>query len=217
MKKSTRRHEGGAPARRSIWLKALPFAGLGALLTILFLLPGCGSDSNPTGAVMGKNDKTAARQDKKATAAVPLVLEQGMAKEPPEDLTAKNAAALEIAKSANLEIFPGITKKEMDARNAQALEIAKSSHLEILPGITREEMDARNAQAAEIAKSSHLEILPGITKEEMDARNAAALKMPQPLAMERMSEKFKQAAALAPAKSPVIPKNQKISPTSGGK
>jgi hypothetical protein len=212
MKKYTRRHESGAPARRSIWIKALAFVGLGALLTILFLLPGCGSDSNPKGAVSGKNDKTAARQDKKANAAVPLVLEQGMAKE-----EAGKTAGVKKLYDRNAEALPGGTREEWVARNAAAVEIAKSPGIEVMPGITREEMQARNAAAMEVAKSPGMEVMPGVTVEEMQARNAAALKTPQPLAMERMSQGARQAAALAPAKPPVIPQNQKISPPAGGK
>ncbi len=211
--------KGQKSVRKRICSRLLVLVGVGMMVVaVCSLLLGCGSDSTPGGSVKGKNDKTASIPTAKKSQ-VPALLVTG------EKGTSKAGEKGDIKRQPEQKSAPiqGITREEMDARNAAAVKMARSPGFEI-KGLTREEMDARNAAAAKLAQSPGLEIMPGVTVEQMKKKNAAAVKMAQSpdiqamrgLSLEEM--KKKNAAALADApKKPSILGKQEIPPPAGGK
>lgn len=122
--------------------------GLGTvMLTVLFLLPGCGSESTPEGTVKGKTATSA--KAVKPSVAVPLK-------------TDKQVTGPERVK----EVFPGVTQEEMEAR--AAADRAKHDLLnpEVFPGVTREQLDAKMAAAREKHDPRLMERLPRVTREK---------------------------------------------------
>lgn len=189
-------------ARKRIWSQLLILVGLGTMvLAVCSLLLGCGSDSTPGGAVKGKNAKTASIPTAKDSQVPGMLLMGGkgasgagekadIKKQPEpnsvptpsitlEEMEARNAAAVKMARSPGLEIAPGVTREEMEARNAAAAKIAQSPGLEVMPGVTVEEMKKRNAAAVKMARSPEVQVMGGVTLEEMKKRNAAAANAPK--------------------------------------
>ena len=109
--------------RKRIWLRILVLAGLGAMvLTVLCLLPGCGSDSTPGGAVKGKNAKTAGAGAKKSAVVSSLLTDkEGM--DPGARKIAKQPQA-QTAAYDNLDpnlvkVAPGMTLKQLQDKSAE--------------------------------------------------------------------------------------------------
>lgn len=194
MDEQTRRQGDRAIPRRCIWLRASVFFGLGALLMLFFLLPGCGSDSQPV-----KSEKTAAHKGSGSQASVPLLLDN----QDPHRAIGKGAVAKEPARKT--VVPPDISKEELDRRSAEAQKIAESPGVQVMPGITREEMDRRNAEAQKIAETPGLEIMPGVTKEEMARRTAEAEKSAPPWFVRKLTQESDQAVAQPPARPHVPP------------
>jgi hypothetical protein len=202
------------------WLTFLELVTLGTVvLAVCALLLGCGSDSTPGGSVKGKDAKTASIPAAKNSPAPSMLLmgEKG----------ASGAGKADTKKQPerNTFLMQGITLEEMEARNAAAVKMARSPGMEVMPGVTREEMEARNAAAVKVARSPGMEVMPGVTLEQMKARNAAAVKVAQSpgmevmpgVTLEAMKQKRNAAAANAPGKPPVIQGKREISPPVGEK
>ncbi len=128
-----------ALSRKCRWLRTLIPVGLGAMvLSVLFLLPGCGSDSNSGGSLKGKNEKTIASG--KATKM------QGVN----QLLTDKQGEMGKVAHKSDsqcLEVFPGITQAELEAKVAADRARIDPKHNEAFPGsgMTVAEMEAKVA------------------------------------------------------------------------
>jgi hypothetical protein len=185
--------EGQALFSKRTWLRMLVLFGFGGMIvTILFLLSGCGSERK-TEAVSSKKEKSAASpKDMKSREALPRMnLGDGswetVKKEPLKSETelapGLTAAELEERLTAfrkrvdatNYEVFPGITKQELDDKMAAEQRRRESANQEIFPGITKQELDARMADHVKKRGSSNAG-LPGITKEELNDRLAAERK-----------------------------------------
>jgi hypothetical protein len=209
------REKGQTSARKHICSPPLALAGLGTMvLAVCFLLLGCGSDSTPGGAVKGKNAQTSSTPAAKQSQAPTMLLmgEKGASgagktadikKQPDrksilmqgitlEEMEARNAAAVKMARSPGMQVMPGVTVEQMKARNEAAVKKARSPGMEVMPGVSVEQMKARNAAAVKMAQSPGMEVMPGVTVEQMKARNAAAVN--------------------APKKPPVMPEKRAISP-----
>ncbi|MBU4448186.1 MAG: hypothetical protein KKD99_06340 [Proteobacteria bacterium] len=163
--------KGQKSARKRICSQLLVFVGLGTMvLAVCSLLLGCGSDSTPGGSEKGKNAKTSSIPAAKQSQAPAMLLMGGKGAS-----GAGEMADIKKQPEPKSVVMPDITLEEMEARNAAAVKMARSPGFEIAPGVTREEMEARNAAAAKMARSPGIEIMPGVTLEEMKKRNAAAL------------------------------------------
>ena len=152
--------EGRALPGKVICLRAAGFFGLGAMLTILCLLFGCGSDSKQSGSVSGKNEKTAKSSNAPGALQVMVDNETGPGKVKKEPV------------AANVEIHPGagVTVQEVEEWAAADRKRTESPTFEVLPGITRGELEARIAADRTRSESPNYEVLPGITKEQLDAK-----------------------------------------------
>jgi hypothetical protein len=190
------REKGQKSAIKRICSRLLVLVGVGTMvLAVCALLFGCGSDSTPGGSVKGKNNKTASTPTGKKSQAPAMLMTgekgasktgvtgnikkqperksvpmQGMAL---EEMEAKNAAAINMARSPGFKIGR-LTREEMEAKNKAAAKMAQSPGLEIMPGVTLEEMKKKNAAAINMVRSPGFK-MGGVTREEMEARNAAAL------------------------------------------
>ena len=191
-------------SRRNVYLLVMVLVGLG---TVLFLLPGCGSDSKPDKEKVSTNTKPM-----KSQAALPLVLgdktgagSRGQARKPSgsqrievmggmtqEELEAKAAASLaEMKKAAKTRgpIMGGMTQEQLEAKaeeSRQQMEKARKTSV-IMGGMTQEQLEAK---AEESRKRLELkgggEIFPGITQrelEEMAARGREQRREPSPQEM----------------------------------
>lgn len=168
--------EGRNSARTHIGSRLLVLVGLGAMVfTVLSCLPGCGSDSTPGGSVKGKNAKPAARAEGvKPQVPSTLLMDQagtvpGKMKKQPD--------------SQRMEVFPGVTREELEARLAESRKNHAAMRPEVLPGITQEQLDARLAQSRKNHLAMRQEVLPGITQEQLGAKLAESRKMHDPKEM----------------------------------
>ena len=165
---SGQKQDGRALFRKRTWLRILVLAGLGAMvLTVLCLLPGCGSDSTPGGAVKGKDAK-AGTSPKPQKMQGPISLMVG------EEETApgKMGKIKHQPESTVVEPIPGVTQEELEARAAADRKIIVSPDTEVFPGMTQREMEARRAADAGYDPET-AEVFPGMTQTEMEARQAA--------------------------------------------
>lgn len=184
---STNRKKERALAGKPKALRNQILGSLGAsILITFFILLGCGSDSKPA-----KNEKAAASAVANKTQSVArLVLgnnqtareEGGKAKKEPasrfieifpgvtkEDIDAEARVARKEFDKPTTEIFPGITRKEVDAR-LEASRKEPPPDMEIFPGITRKEVEARLAAERQKPENKVREIIPGVTLEEVNAK-----------------------------------------------
>ena len=187
---STHGQKGQGLFRKRTWLRILVLLGFGGMIvTVLCLLSGCGSDSKPE-AVSGKKEKTAASaQGMKSREALALknlgeVSGGNVKREPlyPEtelapgltvaDVEERMAATRKRVENQDYQVFPGVTKNELDNKIAveqKRHESANSASEEILPGITKQELDARMAAHLKRTGASN-EGVKGVTKQELNAR-----------------------------------------------
>jgi hypothetical protein len=188
------------------WLTFLVLVTLGTMvLAVCSLLLGCGSDSTPGGAVKGKNAKASSSPATKDPQASTVLLMEG------KGVSVAGKTDIKKQPERNSVLMHGITMEEMEARNAAAVKMARSASMEIKPAVTREEMEARNAAAVKMAQSPGMEVMPGVTLEQMKAKNAAAVKMARSpgmevmpgVTLEQMEKKRNAAAANAPKKPPI--------------
>lgn len=183
--------EGRALARRVVCLRATSFFGLGAILAMLCLLCGCGSDSKPAGSVSGKKEKSA--QSSKAPGALNLMVDKntgsGNVKKAPvaSDVEIQPGAGVTVreviewadaarkrTESPTYEVLPGLTREKLEAiEAAEQKRQAQSPKREVLPGLTREDLEARAAADRKMTESPTSEVLPGITRGELETRIAA--------------------------------------------
>ncbi len=143
-------------SKNGFWLKPLLITCLGAMvLSILCLLPGCGSEG-------GKKDKTAASaKGVKPLTKMPLTnFNGGTVKREPLPPTT--------------EVYPGLTVREVEERMVEARKRAEAPDYQVFPGITKSELDAK-ISAQQRTAPEKTEIFPGLTKQELDARMAAHL------------------------------------------
>jgi hypothetical protein len=158
---------GRALFRKRIWLRILGLAGLGAMvLTVLCLLPGCGSDSIPEGSVKGKNAKTATKSKlKKMQEPISLLADKY------ETGSGKMGKIKHKPESNFVEPIPGVTQEELDVRAAADRKILESPDTEVFPGMTQAELEARLAADSSFDPKT-AEVFPGMTQVQLDAKNA---------------------------------------------
>ena len=146
--------EGQAFSRKLIWLRLLVLVGLGAMVLAIFcILPGCGSDSNPGGAVKGKDEKTAKSSVKVIPRREILLYKESKVKEYPTG-----------SGSPRIEVLPGVTQGELDARGAVDRKKFDSPRIKVLPGVTQGELDARQAAERNPDPRLMLQTFPGVTQ-----------------------------------------------------
>ena len=159
--------EGRALFRNRIWLRILVLAGLGAMvLTVLCLLPGCGSDSTPGGSVKGENAKTAGLGAKKSVAVTPLLIDKD------ETGPGKMGTIKQQPKSNFVEPIPGVTQEKLEARAAADRKILESPDTEVFPGVTQAQLEARLAADKKSFDPKTAEVFPGMTQAQLEAQNA---------------------------------------------
>jgi hypothetical protein len=195
--------------RSPISLRFLVLVGLGAMVVIVFpLLSGCGSDSTPGGSVKMKNAPAATKSAatkmqmgspmfvgergadpgkmglvQKQSYSEPIEMFSGMSM---KEVKEKAAAERKKYNSPDTEIFPGMTKKEVEAKLSSQENIGLKVS-ELVPGLTEEGLEANMAAARAKYNSPDTEIFPGMSLAKIQARMAAAPK-PDPKAM--MKEMF---------------------------
>ena len=150
-----------ALSRKRLWLRTMVLAGLGALvLTVLCLLPGCGSDSTPGGAVKGKNAKAAGAGAKKSAAVTPLLTDkEGM------DPGARKIAKQPPDSQQNEVSPPGMTLEELKAKTAEqtaAYYNRDPNLIEVSPGMTLRQVKA-NAAREQVNKPQDM-VPPAVIK-----------------------------------------------------
>jgi hypothetical protein len=165
------------------------WVGLGVIiLSFLFVLAGCGSDSGSP-QTRTKNN-LADKKDKKLEVKPGL----GQAKESPkkmqpvygvvldgmteEELRLKKEQGLRLLQDSNAEVFPGVTREAMRAKEAAAAKQLQNPDLQVFPGVKKKDLDAKQAAAAEQLKlqGSKLQVVPGVTQEVVEAKRAEAAK-----------------------------------------
>jgi hypothetical protein len=176
MNDHTRRQEGQALSRKSSWLRAAVFFGLGALLTILLLLPGCGSESQPGGTVAGKKDKTM-----KPQAPIPLAMEGGMT---PGEAGKSGQVNKAPDSRPRIGTIGGMTQEELEAKAAESMAQMKKAQANnppvIMGGMTQEQLEAKAqesaAQMKKVQKSNPGVIMGGMTQEQLEAKAAESMR-----------------------------------------
>jgi hypothetical protein len=171
--------KGRAPAKSGVRLGLLIFVGLGALL---FLLPGCGSDSNTKGAASGKKEKSA-KSDTTMRTITPLLSDKGGADSPlprvdslpglgsPEEIEARRKAAEQAMLDPKLEVLPGLTLEQYEAKK-EAARASFDPKREILPGLSHEQVEAKMREA--LKNPPQKELFSGLTEEQFKAKAAQA-------------------------------------------
>jgi hypothetical protein len=157
--------------RRNVRLLMILFVSLGM---VIFLLPGCGSDSK---SVTGEQ-AAASPKAKKEQPAIPLAMDNGkgapaagkILKEPDYLLSSKEFL------SPDAQIIPGVTRKEIEAKLA-AIREEPPPDFEVIPGISRKQVEAQ-LEARREKPLPDFEVMPGITRKELEARLAAQRAMP---------------------------------------
>lgn len=165
------------------------WVGLGAiLLSFLFVLAGCGSDSGSP-QTRTKNN-LADKKDKKVEVKQGLgQLQESPTKKQPvfgvvldgmteEELRLKKEQGMRLLQDSNAEVVPGVTREAMQAKEAAAAKQLQNPDLEVFPGVKKKDLDAKQAAAAEQLKlqGSKVEVSPGVTRETAEAKRAEAAK-----------------------------------------
>jgi hypothetical protein len=209
-KNSGQMEKGQKSARKRISLQLLVLVGLGAmLLTFSCLLSGCGSDS--------KTEKATASDKARKQMPARLVMEEGKA--PGEAGKIKPANKMpelrptEIVVAPDEEVFPGVTRKELEARLEESRKKGPPD-MEIFPGITRKEVEARIEESRKKGPPD-MEIFPGMTKKEMEARMSAQ-RGRDPRTMEVIPGVTREELNAKKGRE-VGPTKQEMFPPSGGK
>jgi hypothetical protein len=165
------------------------WVGLGAiLLSFLFLIAGCGSDSGSP-ETRTKNN-LADKKDKKVEVKQGL----GQSKDPQgkmqplfgvvldgmteEELRLKKAQGMRLLQDSNAEVLPGVTREAMRAKEAAAAKQLQNPDLQVFPGVKKKDLNAKQAAAAEQLKSlgPKVQVSPGVTREAAEAKRAEAAK-----------------------------------------
>ena len=146
-------------------LRARGLLGLGAMLSILCLLLGCGSDSKQSGSVSGKKEKTAKSSNAASNAAGTVNM-----------MVDTNTGPGKINKepiARDVEVYPGagVTAQEAEERVAADRQRTESPTFEALPGVTRAELDARIAADRKRRELPTVEVLPGVTRAELECQD----------------------------------------------
>jgi hypothetical protein len=164
-------------SQKHICLRILVLVSLGSMVLAVFgLLPGCGSDSTPSGVVKGKNAPTATKSGTmKPQAVAPLFSDQE------ETGAGKKALVKKQPDSKHIEVFPGVTQEEVEAEMAAN---RTNPPQEVFPGVTLEEVEA---EMAANRTNPPKEVFPGVTLEELGATVQAAGQKPD---LELMMETF---------------------------
>jgi hypothetical protein len=157
------------------------------LLSFLFVLAGCGSDSGSPQT--GAKNNLADKKDKKVEVKQGL----GQPKESPkkmqpvygvvldgmteEELKLKKEQGMRLLQDSN-EVFPGVTREAMRAKEAAAAKQLQNPDLQVFPGVKKKDLNARQAAADEQLKlqGSKLQAIPGVTQEVIEAKRAEAAK-----------------------------------------
>ncbi len=150
------------------------------VLSILCLLPGCGSDSTPKEA---KKEKTAKGAGVKDMRTITSLLTDKEGKTPQvqqsegnpfnltlEEMEAKRKAAEKAMLDPKREVFQGLTVEQLDAKKEAARRVDPKR--EVFPGMTLDQYNAKLIEGQQRQASN--EILPGITMEQMKAKAAEA-------------------------------------------
>ena len=178
-------------SRKLTRLRIMVLIGLGAMVLLVFgLLPGCGSDSKPAGAVARKNEKAA----KKSSMPVPVMfVKEGIVIEldkkagdnsgsvsrrivvaapgvTPEQLQANLEETRKLLQSPGYEVMPGFTKEMAQSKLEEAWKLRDSASSEVMPAVSKETVEAKLAESRKVTESSGYEVLPGLTQEKLEAR-----------------------------------------------
>jgi hypothetical protein len=165
--------EGQALFKKPTWSRILVLFGYGGMIvTVLFLLSGCGSDSKP-GAVSGKKGKTAVAPDDMKSSGAAVLGNRG-------ELSGGGTIKRELNAVDKLGMLPGsgLSPKELEERLAADVKRSESPNYEVVPGMTRQQMEAKIAAAQQEAQkkleSPNYEVVPGMTRQQIEAKIAAA-------------------------------------------
>jgi hypothetical protein len=210
---SGQRKGGGALVRKRIWLRTLVLAGLGAMgVTVLCLLPGCGSDSTPGGSVKGKNAATATSpKPKKMQGSISLLVDK-------EETGPGKMGTIKHQPEANLvEPIPGVTREEMEAKAAAERKIFESPDSEVFPGMTKAKWDERIEAERKSFDPKTAEVFPGMTKAQWDDRLEAERKNFDPKKAAVFPGMTKAKLEAQNAKQKVKPDDRELFPPAVGK
>jgi hypothetical protein len=162
------RKRGWGLFRKRIWLRTLVLAGLGAMVvTVLYLFPGCSSDSTPGEAVKRKNAKIATRPTlKKMQARVSLLVDKE------ETIPGKIGKIKHHPESNFVEAIPGVTQEELGDRASADRKVLELPDTEVFPGMTQAELEAMLAKDNTSFYPETAEVFPNMTQARLDAQNA---------------------------------------------
>jgi hypothetical protein len=169
-------------SRNRPWLTFLVIVTLG---TLMFLLPGCGSDSTPKGAASAKKAQPAKSPGDKGTQMITTLLSGKEGDAPPiptldklpgnltrEQLESNIKATEQAMRDPKREVVPGLTLEQMEANIEAAKRASLDPKREVVPGLTLEQINANIMEAQK--RSAPANVLSGFTEEQMKAKLAEA-------------------------------------------
>lgn len=170
-------------AKTGFGLRRLMIPCLGiALVSMLCLLPGCGSDNAGKGAAEVKKEKSAKDTKAKDMRTITTLLTDKEKTAPPEpnvavlpgnmsreEIEAKRKATEQAMQDPKRQVVPGVTLENLEAKKEAAKAIDPKR--EVLPGMTLEQF---NAKLLEEQKRSSSANLFGLTQEQVRAKTAEA-------------------------------------------